>query len=87
MKVDVDHPSAQDTTRENTLLETLKNEAEREINYLRRRAQVKKESNLQIKRRETRKIIQDCCRRLTKVIRELEKIDPSRRRMTDWLSD
>ena len=65
----------------------MKNEAKREINYIRRRAQVKKESDLQIKRRETRKIIQDCCRRLTKLIKELEKTDPSRRRMTDWLSD
>ena len=85
IKVDVEE--AQDTTRENPLLEILKNEAEREIDYIRRRAQVKKESDLQIKRREARKIIQDSCRRLTKVIRELEKIDPSRRRMTDWLSD
>ena len=87
IKVDVDHPTAQDTTRENPLLEILKNEAEREIDYIRRRAQVKKESDVHIKRRETRKIMKDCCRRLTKVIRELEKIDPSRRRMTDWLSD
>ena len=85
IKVDVDHLTAQDTTRENPLLEILKNEAEREIDYIKRRAQVKKESDLRIKRRETRKIIKDCCRRLTKVIKELE--DPSIRRMTDWLSD
>ena len=85
IKVDVDHPTTQDTTRENPLLEILKNEAEREIDYIKRRAQVKKESDLRIKRRETRKIIKDCCRRLTKVIKELE--DPSIRRMTDWLSD
>ena len=84
IKVDVDHPTAQDTTRENPLLEILKNEAEREIDYIKRRAQVKKESDLRIKRRETRKIIKDCCRRLTKVIKELE--DPSIRRMTDWLT-
>ena len=84
IKVDVDHLTAQDTTRENPLLEILKNEAEREIDYIKRRAQVKKESDLRIKRRETRKIIKDCCRRLTKVIKELE--DPSIRRMTDWLS-
>ena len=84
IKVDVDHPTAQDTTRENPLLEILKNEAEREIDYIKRRAQVKKESDLRIKRRETRKIIKDCCRRLIKVIKELE--DPSIRRMTDWLS-
>ena len=84
IKVDVDHPTAQDTTRENPLLEILKNEAEREIDYIKRRVQVKKESDLRIKRRETRKIIKDCCRRLTKVIKELE--DPSIRRMTDWLS-
>ena len=83
IKVDVEE--AQDTTRENPLLEILKNEAEREIDYIKRRAQVKKESDLRIKRRETRKIIKDCCRRLTKVIKELE--DPSIRRMTDWLSD
>ena len=85
IKDDVDHLTAQDTTRENPLLEILKNEAEREIDYIKRRAQVKKESDLRIKRRETRKIIKDCCRRLTKVIKELE--DPSIRRMTDWLSD
>ena len=85
IKVDVDHLTAQDTTRENPLLEILKNEANREIDYIKRRAQVKKESDLRIKRRETRKIIKDCCRRLTKVIKELE--DPSIRRMTDWLSD
>ena len=85
IKVDVDHLTAQDTTRENPLLEILKNEAEREIDYIKRRAQVKKESDLRIKRRETRKIIKDCCRRLTKVIKELE--DPSIRRMTDWISD
>ena len=84
IKVDVDHLTAQDTTRENPLLEILKNEAEREIDYIKRRAQVKKESDLRIKRRETRKIIKDCCRRLTKVIKELE--DPSIRRMTDWLT-
>ena len=83
IKVDVEE--AQDTTRENPLLEILKNEAEREIDYIKRRAQVKKESDLRIKRRETRKIIKDCCRRLTKVSKELE--DPSIRRMTDWLSD
>ena len=86
IKVDVEE--AQDTTRENPLLEILKNEAEREIDYIKRRAQVKKESDLRIKRRETRKIIKDCCRRLTKVIKELE--DPSRIRYgekTDWLSD
>ena len=29
IKVDVDHSTAQDTTRENTLLQILKNEAER----------------------------------------------------------
>ena len=85
IKVDVDHLTAQDTTRENPLLEILKNEAEREIDYIKRRAQVKKESDLRIKRRETRKIIKDCCRRLTKVIKELE--NPSIRRMSDWLSD
>ena len=85
IKVDVDHLTAQDTTRENPLLEILKNEADREIDYIKRRPQVKKESDLRIKRRETRKIIKDCCRRLTKVIKELE--DPSIRRMTDWLSD
>ena len=82
IKVDVEE--AQDNTRENPLLEILKNEANREIDYIKRRAQVKKESDLRIKRRETRKIIKDCCRRLTKVIKELE--DPSIRRMTDWLS-
>ena len=83
IKVDVEE--AQDTKRENPLLEILKNEANREIDYIKRRAQVKKESDLRIKRRETRKIIKDCCRRLTKVIKELE--DPSIRRMSDWLSD
>ena len=40
-----------------------------------------------MKRREKRKIIQDCCRRLPKVIKELEKIESPRRRVTDWLSD
>ena len=83
-EINVDVEEAQDTTRENPLLEISKNEAEREIDYIKRRAQVKKESDLRIKRRETRKIIKDCCRRLTKVIKELE--DPSIRRMTDWLS-
>ena len=55
------------------------------MNYVNSRAQIKKESDLRIKRRETHKIIKDCCRRLTKVIKELE--DPSIRRITDWLSD
>ena len=43
IKVDVDHLTAKDTTRENPLLDILKNEAEREIDYIKRRAQVKKE--------------------------------------------
>ena len=84
IKIEDDPPSAPDTTTENNLLEILKKGAEKEIKYIRRRAQIKKESDLRIKRRETRKIIKDCCRRLTKVIKELE--DPSIRRMTDWLS-
>jgi hypothetical protein len=85
--LDIKKP-AQEATIENPLIfDILRNEIEKEINDIRRRAQVKKESALRMKRREKRKIIQDCCRRLTKVIKELEKIEPPRRRVTDWLSD
>ena len=80
---------AQEATIENPLIfDVLRNEVEKEINDIRGRAQVKKESALQMKRREKHKIIKDCCRRLTKVIKELEKMEPPRRRRgIDWLSD
>ena len=80
---------AQEATIENPLIfDVLRNEVEKEINDIRGRAQGEKESALRMKRREKRKIIQDCCRRLTKVIKELEKMEPPRRRRgIDWLSD
>ena len=44
----------------------------------------KKESaSLQMKRRHKRKIIQDCCSTLSKIIKKLEKIEPPRRRVSD----
>ena len=33
------------------------------------------------------KIIQDCSRRLSKINKELEKIEAPKRRMIDWLGD
>jgi|EP00090_Calanus_glacialis_P003031 hypothetical protein len=80
---------AQEATIENPLIfDVLRNEVEKEIKDIRGRAQVKKESALRMKRREKHKIIKDCCRRLTKVIKELEKMEPPRRRRgIDWLSD
>ena len=80
---------AQEATIENSLVyHILGNETEKEIDYIRRRTQIKKESALRMKRREKCKIIQDCCRKLTKVIKELEKMEPPRRRRgIDWLSD
>ena len=48
----------------------------------------KKESpSLRMKRKQKRKIIQDCCSSLSKIIIELKKIEPPRRRVSDWLSD
>ena len=81
--------TSQEATIENPLIfDVLRNEVEKEINDIRGRAQGEKESALRMKRREKRKIIQDCCRRLTKVIKELEKMEPHRRRRgIDWLSD
>ena len=81
--------TSQEATIENPLIfDVLRNEVEKEINDIRGRAQGEKESALRMKRREKRKIIQDCCRRLTKVIKELEKMEPPRRRRgIDWLSD
>ena len=85
--LDIKKP-AQEATIENSLVyHILGNETEKDIDYIRRRTQIKKESALRMKRREKCKIIQDCCRKLTKVIKELEKIEPPRRRVTDWLSD
>ena len=47
----------------------------------------KKESpSLRMKRKQKRKIIQDCCSSLSKIIKELKKIEPTRRRVGDWLS-
>ena len=47
----------------------------------------KKESpSLRMKRKEKRIIIQNCCSSLSKIIKELKKREPSRRRVTDWLS-
>ena len=81
--------TSQEATIENPLIfDVLRNEVEKEINDIRGRAQGEKESALRMKIREKRKIIQDCCRRLTKVIKELEKMEPPRRRRgIDWLSD
>ena len=81
--------TSQEATIENPLIfDVLRNEVEKEINDIRGRAQGEKESALRMKRREKHKIIKDCCRRLTKVIKELEKMEPPRRRRgIDWLSD
>ena len=68
--LDIKKP-AQEATIENSLVyHILGNETEKEIDYIRRRTQIKKESALRMKRREKCKIIQDCCRKLTKVIKE-----------------
>ena len=48
----------------------------------------KKESpSLRMKGKQKRKIIQDCCSSLSKIIKELKKIEPPRTRLSDWLSD
>jgi len=43
--------------------------------------------SLRMKRKQKRKIIQDCCSSLSKIIKELKKIEPPRTRLSDWLSD
>ena len=49
---------------------------------------LKKDSTLQmIKIMENRKIIRNCSRQLSKIIKELEKIEAPRKRVIDWLSD
>ena len=70
----------------------LKNKTEQYINDLRRRVRLKKllkkgSSSLQMKRKQKHKIIQDCCSSLSKIIKELKKIEPPRTRISDWLSD
>ena len=63
-------------------------EFEKEINHIRYKQQLNKDSTLRrIKRIENRKIIQNCSRQLSKIIKELEKIEAPRRRVIDWLSD
>ena len=69
----------------------LKNKTEQYINDLRRRVRLKKllkkgSPSLRMKRKQKRKIIQDCCSSLSKIIKELKKIEPPRRRVGDWLS-
>jgi len=64
------------------------NEVEKEINYIRYKRQLNKDSNLRmIKRMENRKIIRNCSKQLSKIIKELEKIEAPRKRVIDWLSD
>ena len=46
----------------------------------------KESPSLLMKRKQKRKIIQDCCSSLSKIIKELKKIEPPRRRVGDWLS-
>lgn len=43
--------------------------------------------SLQLKRKEKQKLILKYCRRLIKIIKELEEIKQPRRLKTDWLSD
>ena len=66
----------------------LKNKTEQYINDLRRRVRLKKllkkgSSSLRMKRKQKRKIIQDCCSSLSKIIKELKKMEPPRR-LIDW---
>ena len=64
------------------------NEVEKEINFIRYTPQLKKDPTLRMmKRMENRKIIRNCSRQLSKIIKELEKIEAPRRRVIDWLSD
>ena len=64
------------------------NEVEKEMNYIRYKRQLNKDSNLRmIKRMENRKIIRNCSKQLTKIIKELEEIEAPRKRVIDWLSD
>ena len=44
-------------------------------------------TTIHLKRKEKRKILMKYCRRLTKVIKELEEIEQPRRLKTDWISD
>ena len=59
----------------------LKNKTEQYINDLRRRVRLKKllkkgSSSLRMKRKQKRKIIQNCCSSLSKIIKELKKMEP-----------
>ena len=64
------------------------NEVEKEMNYIRYKRQLNKDSNLRmIKRMENRKIIRNCSKQLSKIIKELEEIEAPRKRVIDWLSD
>ena len=64
------------------------NEVEKEMNYIRYKQQLNKDSNLRmIKRMENRKIIRNCSKQLSKIIKELEEIEAPRKRVIDWLSD
>ena len=44
-------------------------------------------TTINLKRKEKRKIIMKYCRRIIKVIKELEEIEQPRSLKTDWLSD
>ena len=74
----------------------LKNKTEQYINDLRRRVRLKKllkkgSSSLRMKRKQKRKIIQDCCSSLSKIIKELKKIDsltvPKRNYLVELIRD
>jgi hypothetical protein len=74
----------------------LKNKTEQYINDLRRRVRLKKllkkgSSSLQMKRKQKRKIIQDCCSSLSKIIKELKIIDslrvPKRNYLVELITD
>ena len=62
------------------------NEVKKELEFL-RYTPLKKYSILRLQRKERRKIILNYCRRLIKVIKELEEIELPRRIKMDWLSD
>ena len=80
-------------TIRNHMISVLQNKST--INNFCRRVRLKKRadllpkkgsSSLRMKRKQKRKIIQDCCSSLSKIIKELKKIEPPRRRVGDWLS-
>jgi len=74
------------SVKENILV----SETEKEMDYIRYVPQLKKMKywkKYALRMEKKLNIIQDCSRRLSKINKELEKIEAPKRRMIDWLGD